>query len=447
MTLPAYPAYKDSGVEWLGEVPAHWRAGKIGMFARLESGHTPSRQHPEYWEDCSIPWFTLADVWQIRDGNVRYVSETKELVSELGLANSSARLLPKGTVILSRTASVGFSAIMAVDMATTQDFANWVCGEDLIPEFLLYGLSGMRPEFDRLMMGSTHQTIYMPDIVKLTTAVPPLAEQRAVISFLDRETAKIDALVAEQERLIGLLAEKRRAVVSHAVTKGLDPNAPMKDSGIAWLGEVPAHWEVKAIKRVTPALTVGIVVEPSKYYCDDGVPALRSLNVKPGSIDGDNLVFISEEANELLSKSKLKEGDVVVVRTGKPGTAAVISHEYAGCNCIDLIIIRKPNDGFERFICWYFQSAFAAAQFSEGAGGAIQQHFNVGAAAALLVTWPAEPEQRAIVAHLDRVTADLDALTAEAERAVALLKERRAALISAAVTGKIDVRGLVEEAA
>lgn len=124
---------KRSSMEWLGEVPAHWTVGKIQLFAKRESGHTPSRQHSEYWRNCTIPWFSLADVWQIRSGEVTYVRETKELVSELGLANSSARLLPKGTVILSRTASVGYSAIMGCDMATTQDFVNWICKPGLLP--------------------------------------------------------------------------------------------------------------------------------------------------------------------------------------------------------------------------------------------------------------------------------------------------------------------------
>lgn len=156
-----YPEYKDSGVEWLGDIPAHWEVNRTKFAARLRSGHTPSRQHLEYWQDCTIPWFGLADVWQIRDGRIEYVSETAEKISELGLANSAARLLPKGTVILSRTASVGFSAIMGVDMATTQDFVNWVCGPTLRPEYLLYVFRSMGQEFARLTMGSTHQTIYL----------------------------------------------------------------------------------------------------------------------------------------------------------------------------------------------------------------------------------------------------------------------------------------------
>src|SRR6185369_14841268 len=120
-------AMKNSGVDWIGDVPTQWGVSRIKFVARLRSGHTPSRQQTEYWQDCTIPWFGLADVWQIRDGRTEYVTETAEKISELGLANSAARLLPAGTVMLSRTASVGFSAIMGVPMATTQDFVNWVC--------------------------------------------------------------------------------------------------------------------------------------------------------------------------------------------------------------------------------------------------------------------------------------------------------------------------------
>ena len=119
---------KDSGYDWLGDIPKCWQAARIRYVARLESGHTPSRQHPEYWVDCTTPWFTLADVWQLREGGRKYVSDTEEKVSELGLANSAARLLPRGTVILSRTASVGFTGILDRPMATSQDFVNWICG-------------------------------------------------------------------------------------------------------------------------------------------------------------------------------------------------------------------------------------------------------------------------------------------------------------------------------
>ncbi|MEX2583830.1 MAG: restriction endonuclease subunit S, partial [Gemmatimonadota bacterium] len=168
------PNLKPSGIDWLGEVPEHWDTGHLRRFALLRTGHTPTRSEPGYWEECEIPWFTLADVWQLRDGRRIYLGETKERISQVGLANSSAELLPAGTVVLSRTASVGFSGIMPVQMATSQDFWNWVPGPNLIPEYLVLLFRSMRQEFLKLTMGSTHKTIYQPDAARLCICVPPL---------------------------------------------------------------------------------------------------------------------------------------------------------------------------------------------------------------------------------------------------------------------------------
>ena len=220
--LNPHAPMKPSGIEWLGDVPAGWTVIQIRQVSKLESGHTPSRQHPEYWENCTVPWFTLADVWQIRDSKAEYLFNTKEKISELGLANSSARLLPKNTVILSRTASVGFSGIMGVDMATTQDFANWICGPRLQPEFLLYVLRAMDGEFRHLMVGSTHNTIYMPDIKSLRFALPSREQQMEIVQHVRAMTQAFDTLTAEAQRAIDLLQERRTALISAAVTGQID---------------------------------------------------------------------------------------------------------------------------------------------------------------------------------------------------------------------------------
>jgi type I restriction enzyme S subunit len=194
----------------------------IRYAARLESGHTPSRSRPEWWQDCKYPWISLSDVWQIRDGVTKYILETKEKVSDLGLANSSARLLPKGTVVLSRTASVGFAGIMGSEMATTQDFANWVCGPSLLPEFLLFVFRSMTDEFASLKYGSTHNTIYMPDIVAFRFARPSINEQREIVDYVDGKLAGFGSLIAQAERAIELLQERRTALISAAVTGKID---------------------------------------------------------------------------------------------------------------------------------------------------------------------------------------------------------------------------------
>jgi len=215
-------AMKNSGVDWIGDVPTQWGVSRIKFVARLRSGHTPSRQQTEYWQDCTIPWFGLADVWQIRDGRTEYVTETAEKISELGLANSAARLLPAGTVMLSRTASVGFSAIMGVPMATTQDFVNWVCGPRVRPEYLLYVFRAMGHEFNRLTMGSTHQTIYMPDVGRFEMPLPPANEQRVIVNFIREKSRKLESLVDKIQTAAGRLVEQRTALISAAVTGKID---------------------------------------------------------------------------------------------------------------------------------------------------------------------------------------------------------------------------------
>jgi type I restriction enzyme S subunit len=213
---------KDSGIPWLGPVPEHWHVRRTKFVARLESGHTPSRQHPEYWENCTIPWITLADVWQLRDGWQEYISGTEEKVSELGIANSAARLLPTGTVIVSRTASVGFSGIMASPMATSQDYVNWVCGPTMRPEYLLYVFRSMQEEFRRLVMGSTHKTIYMPDVNGFQTPVPPIDEQERIVAHIRKANARTRALLDRIRDGIARLQEYRTALISAAVTGQID---------------------------------------------------------------------------------------------------------------------------------------------------------------------------------------------------------------------------------
>jgi len=447
VSFPRYPEYRDSGLEWLGQVPAHWEVMPIRRAAKLESGHTPSRSRPEYWQDCTVPWFSLADVWQIREQGADVIYETKEKVSEVGLANSSARLLPKGTVMLSRTASVGFSAIMGVDMATTQDFANWVCGPTLRPQFLLQVFRSMRSEFRRMMMGSTHNTIYMPDIQTLRLALPPVVEQAAIVEFLDRETAKIDALVAEQQRLVELLKEKRQAVISHAVTKGLNPDAPMKSSGVEWLGEVPEHWRVG--KCGFHAKVLAGFAFPSEGFSDEPshVRLLRGMNVAVGTLRWNDVVYWRREHEDGLSEFELQEGQIVV-GMDRPLIAdgvrvARVQAKDLPCLLLQRVAAIDVCDGLHAgFLENLLASPMFVAHFDPQTTGVSVPHISPQQIRDFLIPVPPMDEQVQIAQRLRVFLRDSDTLIAEAQRAITLLQERRAALISAAVTGQIDVRGL-----
>lgn len=213
---------RETGVDWIGDVPEHWSVVQVRHVATLGSGHTPSRSRPDWWEDCCIPWFTLADIWQVRREGRRFVTETEEMVSELGIANSSAVVHPAGSVMLSRTASVGFPAIMGCAMATSQDFAVWRCDSRVVNEYLYLVLLGMKQELSRLMIGSTHKTIYMPDIEAFRMPLPPVEQQKEIVKYVGSELQRIDTVIAKTLRSIELLKERRAAFIAAAVTGQID---------------------------------------------------------------------------------------------------------------------------------------------------------------------------------------------------------------------------------
>ena len=213
----------DSRVPWLKTRPADWRDAKLTLVAELGSGHTPSRGHPEWWEGATIPWITTGEVIQMRSDRIEHLYETREKVSELGLANSAAVVHPAETVVLCRTASAGFSAIMGTEMATSQDFATWTCGPLLRPRFLLLCLRVMRPDLlGRLAMGSTHKTIYMPDIEAIRIPLPSVREQDAIVEGVQRRLRSIDRVIEALTRQMALLKERRQALITAAVTGELD---------------------------------------------------------------------------------------------------------------------------------------------------------------------------------------------------------------------------------
>jgi type I restriction enzyme S subunit len=217
---------RESGLPWVRALPSHWVSVKLSLVARMGSGHTPSRSRPEFWVDCIIPWITTGEVSQVRDDRVEEITHTREMISELGLANSAAELCPAGTVVLCRTASAGYSAVMGRHMATSQDFVTWQCGPKLDPYYLLWTLRAMRADLlGRLAIGSTHKTIYVPDLQMLRIPLPPIAEQRDIVSAIREANSKVDRAVDALRQQILLLAERKQALIAEAVTGKFDVTA------------------------------------------------------------------------------------------------------------------------------------------------------------------------------------------------------------------------------
>jgi len=220
---------KNSGVAWLGEVPAHWSVMRVKDVARLESGHTPSKQHPEYWENCDIPWVSLNDSKFLAVND--YIAETAVMINELGLANSSARMLPPGAVVFTRDATIGLAAITERPMAVSQHLIAWCPSDRLTSLFLLRVFNAMRPHLDAHTFGATIKTIGMADVKKLVTPVPPPEEQRAITQFIDAELAKMDVITAGTKRALSLLKERRAALIAAAVTGQIDVRGMIEDAG------------------------------------------------------------------------------------------------------------------------------------------------------------------------------------------------------------------------
>jgi type I restriction enzyme S subunit len=462
MKLPPYPRTKPSGVEWLGDVPEHWEVKRLKTSATCWVSNVDKVPAED---ELPVRLCNYTDVYY-HD----HITSDMELMETTATADEIRRFgLRVGDVVITKD-SEEWSDI-AVPALVKKTAPDLVCGyhlaiirshpKALLGDYLLRAFEScaVNQQFQVAASGVTRYGLPKASIGDAWIPLPDLSEQRAIAALLDRETGRLDRLVAKKRELIERLKEKRTALITRTVTRGLPSaaaralsacnaqagaglpeNPPLKPSGLDWLGDIPAHWEVKRLKFVCPHITVGIVVEPSKYYVDEGVACLRSLNVKAHRLVENDLVFISAESNDLHSKSKIYEGDLVAVRSGQPGTTAIVDRRFHGANCIDLIIIRKPHGTTSSFLDYFLNSELAMAQFETGTGGAIQQHFNITTAASLQIIVPPLPEQAAIAAYLDLETAKLDALVGKVELAVERLQEYRTALITAAVTGKIDVR-------
>ena len=435
-----YPEYRDSGVEWLGGIPAHWEPARLWRLCSATSGATPIKENPEYWNG-EVPWVSPKDMKR------RVISTSEDLITQQALEETGIKLIaPQVVLVVVRGMILAHSfpvAVTSAPVTINQDMKALRLIDGIDTFYFAWALDGLaRGITATVVEEAAHGTraIRMNEWRSLVVPLPPYPEQKAIAAFLDRETAKIDVLVARKERLIELLQEKRTALITRAVTRGLDPNIPMKDSGVEWLGEIPAHWNLRPLKRVSPEITVGVVVNPSTYVRTDGVPFLYGGDIQEGRIIPDVARRMSEEDSRALSKSCLRAGDLVCVRVGAPGVTAVVSPELAGANCASVLIVRHVESFESRWLCFAMNSRSVRYQVELVQYGAAQEQFNVAHAVEFFVPLAPQEEQKAIAAFLDRETSKINILAKRIWTAIDLLREFRAALISAAITGKIDVR-------
>ena len=439
-----YPEYRDSGVEWLGAVPAGWEVRRLKTIAtvRLSNVDKKSVEGEEPVLLCNY-----VDVYYNDriTGRIEFMAATatREQVRRFSLR--------AGDVLITKD-SESWTDI-AVPAVVEEDLPGVLCGYHLAHirpgrtchgAFLSreFGAVGPRDQFQLAANGITRFGLGGDAIQTGSFAVPPVGEQRLIATFLDRETGRIDELVAKKERLIELLQEKRAALITRAVTKGLDPSAPLKDSGVEWLGEMPAHWEVVVLKRRTRRIQAGVTppTGEERYYEDGAIPWYG-----PASFSDD---LPLQAPTKLIAESAPREGAARVFDAGScmivtiGATVGKVAYMQCAGSCNQQITC-VSFDG-RRVVPKY--GAYQLKRLEPVLRGIapsttlpILDQTEVGY---LPFAVPSLPEQRAIADYLDRETARIDALVAKVREAIGLLKEYRTALISAAVTGKIDVRGL-----
>jgi type I restriction enzyme, S subunit len=437
MSFPRYPQYKDSGVEWLGEVPGHWDVISIKWLSPVRRGASPRPiDDPKYFDaDGEFAWVRIADVSSC-DG---VLTETTQQLSELG-SSLSVKVAP-GDLFVSIAGTVGKPCISAIKACIHDGFVYFPTLQ-IDPKFL-YRIFEGGTCYGGLGKWGTQLNLNTDTIGSIRVALPPVDELPKVLAFLDRETAKIDDLVAQQRRLMELLKEKRQAVISHAVTQGLNPQAPMKPSGIEWLGDVPAHWEVKQIKYISSRISSGKTPSGgSETYVDQGITFLRSQNVYDEGLRLDEVAFITEAVDEAMSVSRVAPNDILLNITGASiGRSCVVPIDMPCANVNQHVcVIRLENTSNVPFVGWTFKSSCIKNQIDHAQNGAAREGLNFVQIGEMVLAMPPITEQSAIGAYLDHESTKFDSLTTEAQRAIDLLQERRTALISAAVTGQIDVR-------
>jgi type I restriction enzyme, S subunit len=435
MSFPRYPKYKASGVRWLGDVPVGWDVKRSDGFLSYSRAQLDPKdfQGSEVFH-YSIPVVQETGTGQLEDG--AEIASGKQIVKKQVVLVS--KLNPrKGTICIAEPQQ-------ALTLCSTEFVALKPNGCDIRYLSYLVRTDGFRQCLESKVTSVTnsHQRVNPVDIHRFWNAWPVLAEQTAIAEFLDRETGKIDELVAEQRRLMELLKEKRQAVISHAVTKGLNPHAPTKPSGIGWLGDVPEHWEVISLKHlVSPPITDGPHVSPTK--CDDGVPFVSAEAVSQGFIDFTKIWgYVSHEDHEQFSKRyKSTRGDILMVKLGATtGTVAIVETDQEFSIWVPLAAIRPKKDVGPRFLLHVLRSDSLKRAYELNWTYGTQQTLGLRTISNLGIPFPPRAERNEIVAHIDAILPSFELLTAEAQRAIDLLQERRTALISAAVTGQIDVR-------
>ena len=442
MKYPRYPAYKDSGVEWIGEIPVSWNIIKLKyVIENFVGGGTPTTGIADYWttEEGGLPWVSISDIT-----GTDVIRDTERKITISGLNSKNLTLLPPGTIIYSMYASVGKVSKLLITATTNQAVLGLVNNErQVLNDYLKLSLESFEPFVGYLFSSNTQNNINEEKAKNIIIPLTDRTNQAGIIRFLFIKSAIIDNLVSKTLKIIELLKEKRQAIITHAVTKGLDPNVPMKDSGVEWIGEIPERWKVMKIKFTSYVKgRVGWKGLTSEEYMEDGYAYLvTGQDFQSKRILWDSCYCVDKSRYYDDPYIQLKNGDLLITKDGTIGKLAVVNGlEKPACLNSGIFLVRPYNNYITDFLYYVLSSSvFSNFYFLRSFGSTIQ-HLYQNVFEEFSFPIPPIVEQGQIVSYLESQTSEIDRIISVGKNMLQLLKEYKDSLITQAVTGKIDVR-------
>jgi type I restriction enzyme, S subunit len=395
---------------------------------KVVNGGTPTSEEINW--DGDVLWATPADFGP----QLSSIDTTRRTLSRVG-ARTGSTIVPKGALLISTRAPIGYVTVANQAMAFNQGCRALVPLASADTRFFGYQLEARKSDLQAEGLGTTFLELSSDKLAAFQVHVPRLEEQRRIADFLDAETARIDTLMRRRKAQQRLLIERRAALKTRCVTY----SGPQKVHHPI-LGDIHPDWQVLPLRRILPGINVGVVINPSHYFTESGIPFIHGFNVREGFINQVGMKFMSNESNELHKRSRVYAGDVLVVRAGATaGRAAKVSEEFNGANCASVLILRKSKALDAAYLETFINSIAGKGQVSFSQYGAAQEVISAGQVSSFSIALPPVGEQVERLAELTQASAETVALESGLTRQVALLSERRQALITAAVTGQFDV--------
>ena len=426
--------YKDSGIEWIGEIPKEWKVTLSKRLFTIVAGATPKTDNVDLW-DGDISWITPAD-YKTED---KFVCSGRRNLSEKGKNSCATYLLPTNSIVFSKRAPIGLVAITAKELCTNQGCLGCIPDGQLIVLFYYYAMSAFTEQFELLGTGTTFKEISATKFANFPFPYPPLHEQQKIAAYLDKVCGEVDEMIALQEQMIEELKAYKQSVITEAVTKGLNPKAPMKDSGIEWIGEIPEKWKIKPLKW--------ILRKPLQYGANEsGISFNESLPRYVRITDILNNTLREDLQKQSLTEEQaagyiLKDNDILFARSGGTvGKAFIYKSKYGRCAFAGYLIRAQiDNNNNSDYIYYYTQSsAYEEWKRQIFIQATIQ---NIGADRYSLLEIPLPPlsEQQSIASYLDTKCSEIDALIAIKQQKTEELKDYKKSVIYEYVTGKKEV--------